>query len=204
MNLRSMNAALIKVKDLFCERDDRVLFDGLTFDLFSGELVHVKGVNGAGKSTLLRCLAGLYSDFSGEIKYGSSSLGIKYFGHKVNVKRNLTALENLNLFSLFSASGEVAAEQVLSDVGLAGYEHVLCSDMSEGQRRRVALASVLMSGSEVCFLDEPFSSLDVGGVCFLEQFLVSLASRGRLVVFTSHHQFAHENVRVLTLGECSA
>ena len=196
-----MNSALIKVQDLFCERDDRVLFDGLSFDLFSGELVHIKGVNGAGKSTLLRCLAGLYSDFACEIQHGSPSVSIKYFGHKINVKRNLTALENLNLFSLFSANGEVLAERALSEVGLAGYEHVLCSDMSEGQRRRVALASVLMSGSEICFLDEPFSSLDVDGVRFLEQFLISLAARDRLVVFTSHHQFEHDNVRVLMLGE---
>jgi heme exporter protein A len=196
-----MNSALIKVKDLFCERDDRVLFDGLSFDLFSGELVHIKGVNGAGKSTLLRCLAGLYSDFAGEIQHASPSVGIKYFGHKINVKRNLSALENLNLFSLFSANGEVLAERALSEVGLAGYEHVLCSDMSEGQRRRVALASVLMSGSQICFLDEPFSSLDVDGVRFLEQFLISLAARDRLVVITSHHQFEHDNVRVLMLGE---
>ena len=199
-----MNAALIQVNDLFCERDDRVLFEGLSFDLFSGELVHVKGVNGAWKSTLLRCLAGLYSDFTGDISRALPLAGIKYFGHKINVKRNLTAIENLDLFSLFSVPGELDAERALSDVGLAGYEHVLCSDMSEGQRRRVALASVLMSGSKVCLLDEPFSSLDVEGVRFLEKFLVSLASRDRLVVFTSHHQFEHERVRVLLLGEDSA
>lgn len=196
-----MNTALIKVNDLFCERDDRVLFEGLSFELFEGELVRIKGVNGAGKSTLLRCLAGLFTSYEGEIEWVGEKPSLKYFGHKVNVKRNLTASENLSVYSLFGDKGDMPADEALAEVGLAGYEHVLCSDMSEGQKRRVALASILMSGSKVCLLDEPFSSLDADGVKFLEAFLLSLASAGKLVVFTSHHPFEHERVRTLVLGD---
>lgn len=195
-----MTEALIQVSELFCERDDRILFEGLSFDLTAGELVHVKGANGAGKSTLLRCLAGLYSGYEGSIKRSDAGRSLKYYGHKINVKRNLTALENLKLYSLFCEACAVQATDALAEVGLAGYEHVLCNDMSEGQRRRVALASVLTSGFKVCLLDEPFASLDHRGVDFLERFLISLAEKEVLVVFTSHHQFEHSRVRSLVLG----
>lgn len=195
-----MTEALIQVNELYCERDDRILFEGLTFDLYAGELVHIKGANGAGKSTLLRCLAGLYSGYYGAIHRSDLALSLKYFGHKTNVKRNLSAFENLKMYSLFCEASEYEACNALSEVGLAGYEHVLCNDMSEGQRRRVALASVLTSGSKVCLLDEPFSSLDHVGVKFLEAFLLSLAEREKLVVFTSHHNFDHSRVRSLVLG----
>ncbi|KZY61245.1 hypothetical protein A3742_10635 [Oleiphilus sp. HI0071] len=195
-----MSESLIQVSELHCERDDRVLFEGLSFNLCAGELVHVKGVNGAGKSTLLRCLAGLYSGYSGTIERSQMARSTKYFGHKINVKRNLTASENLEMYSLFCEARQIDNLGALAEVGLAGYEHVLCSDMSEGQRRRVALASILTSGSKVCLLDEPFASLDRLGVEFLEQFLISLVEKGSLVVFTSHHQFDDERLRSLVLG----
>lgn len=195
-----MTEALIKVTELCCERDDRILFEGLSFELGLGELVHIKGANGAGKSTLLRCLAGLFTSYEGSIERSEHACSLKYFGHKISVKLNLTAIENLGIYSLFCEAGGVSADDALTQVGLAGYEHVLCSDMSEGQRRRVALASVLMSGATVCLLDEPFASLDLNGVEFLERFLVSLSQKGKLVVFTSHHQFEHERVRSLVLG----
>lgn len=195
-----MTEALIHVSELYCERDDRILFEGLSFDLHAGELVHIKGANGAGKSTLLRCLAGLYSGYEGSIERSEHARSLKYYGHKINVKRNLTSLENLKIYSLFCDASGVQESAALAEVGLAGYEHVLCNDMSEGQRRRVALASVLTSGAKVCLLDEPFASLDQSGVEFLERFLISLSDKGKLVVFTSHHLFEHSGVRSLVLG----
>jgi len=197
-----MTAWLIKADNLSCERDDRLLFNNLCFDLAAGELVQVTGPNGAGKSTLLRCLSGLFTDYEGSIQLQDEldQSAICYFGHKIPVKSNLTSIENLAYFSLFSqANDSVGFSEALDAVGMSGYEHVLCSDMSEGQKRRVALARVFLSSAPIILLDEPFASLDVFGVESLEKHLARFAQNGKLVVFTSHHHFSGSNVRTIGL-----
>ncbi len=195
-----MSLCLIRASDVTCERDERILFASLSFSLSESELVQICGPNGAGKSTLLRCLTGLFSGYEGQIDTNFDEGCSCYFGHKITVKRNLTAVENLDIFtSLDSEASYKQYEQALSQVGMAGYEHVMCSDMSEGQRRRVALARVLLSNASVYLLDEPFASLDTQGVSLLESFLKEKADSGCLVVFTTHHQFSLPGLRRITL-----
>ena len=195
-----MSPCLVQATEIACDRDDRTLFEHLSFSLRKGELVQIKGPNGAGKSTLLRCLSGLFTSYEGKIERAFEEGDSCYFGHKTTVKRNLTALENLEVFSsLDSVSSVEQYEQAFKQVGMAGYEHVLCSDMSEGQRRRVALARVLLSKASVFLLDEPFASLDTQGVSFLETFLKHKAESGCLVVFTTHHQFSLAGLRTIAL-----
>lgn len=200
-----MTSSLISAKDLCCERDDRYLFQNLSFDLQSGELVRVVGPNGAGKSTLLRMLVGLFTCYDGDLHVDIDTAKIEYLGHKLPVKRNLSALENLEYHASFKGGVDESKHvTVLETLGMKGYEHVLCNDMSEGQRRRVALAQVLSTPSHAIILDEPFASLDVDGVAYLESHLQALAESGRLVVFTTHHIPKISGVRELSLvGGCS-
>jgi len=197
-----MTKPIFSVENLSCERDDRILFDDLSFTLCGGELVQILGANGSGKSTLLRILAGLYTHYDGKVTRTYAAGELVYLGHKVPIKKSLTVRENLqSLTALGYGASDLHNSNLLSMFGLAGYEDVLCSDLSEGQRRRVALMRIKLLQPKVFFLDEPFSAIDAAGVNFLESLLVDIANAGTLVVFTSHHRFSSASLRQLALGD---
>ena len=129
-----MSNHLLRVSNLACEREGRVLFNDLNLSLAAGDCVALTGPNGSGKSTLLRCIAGLFPDYEGEIDAARTS----YLGHRPGVSAGLTVLENLRWFAALS-SGPSSAGLIdrLEAVGLAGYEDVLCGRLSAGQHRRV-------------------------------------------------------------------
>jgi len=198
-------ALLLEVEDLFCERDDKVLFENLSFQLQHGHILHLGGSNGSGKTSLLRILCGLYHDFEGQIKYSGQQLAdelesyhssLLYFGHQVSVKLGLTALENLTWYARIQPQLDSALISIaLNEVGLAGYEQVLCQNLSAGQRRRVNLARLYMQkssaiGHSLWILDEPFTAIDKQGVEALEQHISAFAASGGTVILTTHQQLA--------------
>lgn len=200
-----MAALLLEVEDLFCERDDKVLFENLSFQLQHGQILHLGGSNGSGKTSLLRILCGLYHDFEGHIKYSGQQLAdelesyhssLLYFGHQVSVKLGLTALENLTWYARIQPQLDSALiSTALNEVGLAGYEQVLCQNLSAGQRRRVNLARLYMQkssaiGNSLWILDEPFTAIDKQGVEALEQHISAFAASGGTVILTTHQQLA--------------
>ena len=198
-------ALLLEVKDLYCERDDKVLFENLSFQLQQGQILHLGGSNGSGKTSLLRILCGLYHDFEGQIEYFGQRLAdelenyhssLLYFGHQVSVKLGLTALENLTWYARIPPQLDPSLiSKALSEVGLEGYEQVLCQNLSAGQRRRVNLARLYMLKSSAIdnslwILDEPFTAIDKQGVQELEQHISAFAASGGTVILTTHQQLA--------------
>jgi heme exporter protein A len=206
-----MNRNILQAHKLSCERDERILFSGLSFSLSDSELVQIEGPNGAGKTTLLRILAGLYSYYEGEVTWNEESVvndlssyhqSLFFMSHKTSVKPLLTARENLLYLCGIAglAPSLECIDEALCGMGMRGYEDVDCFEMSAGQQRRVALASLLLTDASILMLDEPFTALDRAGVKGLESVLSEKARRGALVIFTSHHQVAAEGVRSLVLS----
>lgn len=192
---------LLQARELCCERDDRILFEGLNLQLSNGELLQLAGPNGAGKTTLLRLLAGLNRDFTGELLWQEKSLH-KHFvdyaqqrlyqGHLSAVKKALTPLENLKWLTSSWPVAEDALWNALEEVSLAGFEDTPCQQLSAGQQRRVALARLCVAPTPLWILDEPFTALDKDGVQWLENKLQQHVHNGGTAIITSHH--ALENI----------
>ena len=192
------SAPLLQAIGLSCERDERILFQGLDFSIVPGSLTRVEGPNGSGKTTLLRILAGLHDGFEGQVLWQgqprnddreSFLRNLLFMGHRPGIKPLLTPLENLR----FLISGRQTATDnqlvdALAGAGLAGFEEVPCQHLSAGQSRRVALARLLLSDEPLWILDEAFTAIDHQGVEGLEQLLVNRAAMGGAVILTTHHE----------------
>ncbi|WP_201349368.1 cytochrome c biogenesis heme-transporting ATPase CcmA [Neptunomonas japonica] len=188
---------LLNIVDLYCERDERVLFEGLSFGLVAGELVQIEGANGSGKTTLLRILSGLSGDYEGDVFWCGESVekvrddffsSLLYFGHQPGVKGMLTPVENLQWYSAIHPA--LLAEKIfpaLEVVGLKGYEDVPCHSLSAGQNRRVSLARLYMNTAKLWILDEPFTAIDKSGVAAKERLLADHVASGGSVILTTHH-----------------
>jgi len=192
---------MLEAQQLSCERNHRILFQNLSISLGKGEVLRVTGANGAGKSTLLRILAGLYEDFEGEVSWQVEDYPL-YVGHKVGVKDAMSARENMEWMADLHANrvsqGDIDA--ALAKVSLAGYEDVLCGEMSEGQRKRVNLARLFMLHNPVWILDEPFSAIDQEGIaCITERIKEHLSNAGT-VILTSHQAVDFSNTNSLALS----
>ena len=193
-------------------RDERLLFDDLSFDLYAGELLQLEGPNGAGKTSLLRLLAGLLPFSEGELFWQGQNINtcrdnfyqsMLFIGHLAGIKAELSPLENLHWFAaLEGIKDETLLDKALSQVGLAGYEDQPCHQLSAGQKRRVALARLTFTQRSVWLLDEPFTALDKTAVASVENLLIKHSQAGGAVILTSHHALeALPGLKKLTLGE---
>ncbi|MBY7972268.1 cytochrome c biogenesis heme-transporting ATPase CcmA [Vibrio fluvialis] len=205
---------MLEVKNLTAIRDERVLFEGLSFTIQSGELVQIEGRNGTGKTTLLRIVTGLGERDDGEIHWNNVNIEadrdsyhqeLLFLGHQTGVKRELTALENLRFYQAVHAVGtqEEDLYQALTQVGLAGREDVPVAQLSAGQQRRVALARLWLSRQKLWILDEPLTAIDKQGVKVLEALFLQHAEQGGIVVLTTHQDMFADNpkLRKIKLGD---
>lgn len=193
-----VQTAVLRAEQLYCERDDRVLFAGLDFSLNPGELLQVKGSNGSGKTSLLRIICGLNDNFQGTIFWHNEPQGevreeflasLLYIGHKVGVNKVLSPRENLRWsMSLQASARTLGIDEALAMTGLAGYEDVPCHNLSAGQQQRVSLARLHLSQACLWILDEPFTTLDVSGVAALETLLDQHVQAGGMALVTTHHR----------------
>ena len=188
---------MLEAQDLECIRGDRRLFHGVGFRLDAGELLFLQGHNGAGKTSLLRMLCGLSQPESGEIRWKGESIrrlsddfraDLCYLGHLNAIKEELTPLENLLASARLAgeALGEDDALDALEQVGLLGREDLACRYLSQGQKRRVALARLVKERRPLWILDEPFVALDVNAVAWLAGLIGAHLQRGGLAVMTTH------------------
>lgn len=204
---------MLEIRNVTCIRDERVLFEQLSFTISDSELIQIEGQNGAGKTTLLRIIAGLgYAD-EGDIYWNGESIkknreefhsDLLFLGHHTGVKRELTAFENLAFYqSMHSNYNEEAIWDALARVGLAGREDVAAGQLSAGQQRRVALARLWLSNHKLWVLDEPLTAIDKQGVKVLEQLFMSHAKQGGIVLLTTHQDlFTDSNeLKKIRLGE---
>ncbi|MBK8973745.1 MAG: cytochrome c biogenesis heme-transporting ATPase CcmA [Hahellaceae bacterium] len=206
---------LLEANQLRSERDERLLFDRLSFAVKPGEILQVEGPNGAGKTTLLRMLAGLMPLQGGNLVWCGTpvdELGaefrreVLYLGHRPGIKSSLTPLENLRIWcDLHDPQSDSELREALRQVRLKGYESVPCAQLSAGQQRRAALARLRVSKAPLWILDEAFTAIDKQGVAELEAFLLEKARAGGAVILTTHHSLQlGDTARVIALGKAVA
>lgn len=200
---------LLELRNLGCERDERLLFSGLDVQLFPGDVVQIGGPNGAGKTTLLRALAGISTDYHGQIYYTGQALAdvtwefagdSLYLGHLPGIKKALTPAENLEWYKAQSGAA-IAINDALAAVGLYGYEDTPCYQLSAGQLRRVALARLHLSRARIWILDEPFTAIDKLGVSQLEALIAQQSAKGGVVILTSHQDLTLPQLRMVNLQD---
>jgi heme exporter protein A len=206
---------MLEVSQLTAIRDERILFESLSFTINSGELVQIEGRNGTGKTTLLRIVTGLGDRDSGEIFWNGENIesnrdayhqDLLFLGHQTGVKRELTAYENLRFYLNIHSRKPVDKETIYSalmKVGLVGREDVPVAQLSAGQQRRVALARLWLSDHKLWILDEPLTAIDKQGVKVLESLFLSHAEDDGIVMLTTHQDMFADNpkLRKIKLGD---
>ena len=199
---------MLEARELGCERGGRRLFGSLSFSLAAGEGLRIAGANGRGKTSLLRILCGLLTPAAGEVRWkGEPIQGMKeeysgqlvYVGHAPAVKDELTAAENLSIACRLAgharSQGQVSAALRTLDVP----ERALVKTLSQGQRRRAALARLVLSEAvPLWLLDEPLAALDVEAARRVETLVAEHIGRGGMVVYTTHQEARLEG-RVIDL-----
>jgi heme exporter protein A len=190
---------MLQVTDLECVRSDRSLFHHLNFSLANGELLHVQGENGSGKTSLIRMLSGLLSPVDGNILWNGAPIralgetyrnAVAYLGHLNALKDDLNAIENLSYALTISATPtskhDVCA--ALKRFGVIDHARLPLKVLSQGQKRRVALARFLLTKAKLWLLDEPFAALDASACDQLRAVIAAHLAAGGIVVISSHQE----------------
>ncbi|VAW81122.1 ABC transporter involved in cytochrome c biogenesis, ATPase component CcmA [hydrothermal vent metagenome] len=197
MTNNSNLTAALEAHELSCIRDDRILFEGLSFKLDPAQALLIEGRNGSGKTSLLRILCGIRMPDSGSVSWHGGDIyklatgyhaDTTYVGHKDGIKLELTAEENLVFARSLGTPSDISTANALEQMDLGGYDDVQAINLSAGQKRRLALARLLITHSTLWILDEPFTSLDTHGIAMVEAMAADHLGRGGMLALTSHHQ----------------
>jgi heme exporter protein A len=194
------------VEGLACRRGGRRIFDKVRFTVGPGEVLAVTGRNGAGKSSLLAILAGRLSPDAGEVRVEDAAdlaapgEGLHTVGHRDALKAALTARENLAFAQALLGAPRLAPDAALAAVGLAHAVDLPVGWLSAGQRRRVALARLLVAWRPLWLLDEPTAALDAAAQALLADLVAAHRARGGLVVAATHLPLGYPGLRTLALG----
>jgi heme exporter protein A len=202
--------ALLSGRDLAVWRGERCLFEELHFELGAAQLALLVGPNGSGKTTLLRIVAGLGVPTAGGVTWkgapvtelaGEDRADIAYRGHVEALKRELTVVENL-AFHAAIWNRKQAFEQVLEELKLEQVAHMRARYLSAGQRRRVALAMLMLQGAKVWLLDEPTTNLDREGRALLVEWTRRHVADGGIAVIATHQpdEFAMRGALMIELS----
>lgn len=178
-----------------------MLFDDLSLELDAGQLLLLTGHNGAGKSTLLKLLAGLIEPDQGQIRFNSqnkSQLNQAWLGDRNALKLQWTALQNIEFLASLRPSNHADPFKALDYYGLFSVRHQCVSRFSQGMKRRLALASLLLTSAEVWLLDEPQAALDQQGIVKFEQMLNQHLQAGGMAVMAAHHAVKLNPQRIQT------
>jgi heme exporter protein A len=200
----------IRAQDLTVRRGTEVLFKALSFELRAGQLVWLRGSNGSGKTSLLRVIAGLSRPDGGQLSWNAEPLAksaefqskLVYMGHANALKDDLTAMEALRFLTTIHgrACPQDRLDAVLRRVGVFHRRKLPVRMLSQGQRRRVALARLaLEQNAGFWVLDEPFDALDDAGIGMVQELFRDNVQRGGTVLFTSHIPVRPEGLPLLEL-----
>jgi heme exporter protein A len=185
----------LTAEKLACARGERRIFSGLDFQVAAGEVLVVEGANGAGKTSLLRLIAGFLTPASGSVTFHLEAGAVRdgeerghhvgWLGHQDGIKPQMNAGEQLEFFArLYGAKDAVAP--VLERVGLARQREFPCRYLSAGQKKRLGLARLMLSGRPLWLLDEPFAALDSAGRALAADLMRGHCATGGIVVAATH------------------
>jgi len=208
---KTLGGPVLEAHDLACTRGDRRLFNELHFTLGSGCALIVEGRNGSGKTSLLRIVCGLLRADHGEVRWRGELIhtvreeyckDLAYIGHLNGLKAKLTPLENLRIAQTLAATTPCTSpEKALAHMELEPFSRLPCRDLSRGQRRRAALARLLMSRAKLWILDEPLAGIDRLSVDRVEALFREHLDAGGSLILTSHqplslHQTGFERLHL--------
>ena len=190
---------MLSVSQLNFERYFEPVFEPISFDLEAGSLLLVRGANGCGKTTMIRLLAGILFPTSGTIDIQAGSMA--YVGHRLAIKDDLSVTENLHFVHDFlgTIQGGTTRENVRDAIGRVGLNRVsgqLARTLSAGQRKRCALARLLLGETDLWLLDEPYSNLDDEGMELVDGMLAEHLDKGGACVVATHGKHRPEGLNI--------
>jgi heme exporter protein A len=205
------NAMTLSAQHVACIRGERELFGDVNLCVQGGDALRIAGTNGSGKSSLLRILCGLSLPHHGRVCWNGEDISrlreqfcgqLIYLGHANGVKDDLLAWENLVFAGALAnmAISRDSAYAALDRLGLGAAADLPTRSLSQGQRKRVALARLQMGAAQALWiLDEPFTALDQAAV---DQLIVTInahLARGGMVVYTTHQEITLQAARMLCI-----
>ncbi|CUH62406.1 Cytochrome c biogenesis ATP-binding export protein CcmA [Thalassovita gelatinovora] len=183
----------LNVSDLSVSRGGIAVLEGLSFSILEGEALVLRGPNGSGKTTLLRTIAGLQPPLRGTI--GLEREAMAYAGHSDGIKSVLTVRENLQFWADVFETG--AIDPALQAFDLSALENRPAGGLSAGQKRRLGLARMVVSGRPVWVLDEPTVSLDLASVAMFAEAVRAHLAAGGLALLATHIDLGLSEARML-------
>jgi heme exporter protein A len=196
------DGALLEAREINCWRGDRHILRNVSLGVRAGEFLKITGPNGVGKTTLLRIVCGLLPAESGSVLWRSKvvrssnddfHLEMVYLGHLNSLKADLTARENLRfLAGLRQTLTDAEIDGALDRVGILSRGDLPARSLSAGQKRRLALARLLLSGAPLWVLDEPVTNLDTAGIQLVEELITEHVNRGGLALSAAHQRLLDE------------
>lgn len=194
---------LMQARGLAFARNEDPVFGPLDFHVSAGEALLVQGGNGSGKTTLLRILAGLLRPSAGVVEIDGApaeretiAQRTALLGHLLGHKGDLTAEENLRFaIGLYGQRADADPSRALAEVGLAGFEDNFARSLSAGQKKRLALARLLLVPAPLWLMDEPYANLDLPGIALVNRMVETHVNEGGAALITSHGAYATPAVR---------
>ncbi|MFK5979386.1 MAG: heme ABC exporter ATP-binding protein CcmA [Rhizobiaceae bacterium] len=198
----------LTAENLSAIRGEQTIFSDVGFCLEANSLLLVTGTNGSGKSTLLRVIAGLLLSFSGKIEMSPDNRPIQqqchYLGHQNALKPSMSVGENLEFWQRYCGSPDDEINEALEKVGLAGVQDIPAGYLSAGQKRRIAIARLLVTRRSLWLVDEPTAALDKASEAMFATILQAHLDKGGIAIAATHQPLGIKSAQKLDMDAYQA